>query len=87
MPESDNTQYIAYHVGLLQEFKALIEPQAPFSQPNECTEEDKTFIHTLTQLCQFDPYSEDANQQGQWLIGRIISAYSHLTPQLPRDLL
>lgn len=82
------TQYINYHVGLLNEFKASSETQAPFIlEKTDLTEDDHTFIDSLYRLCQIKHYTEEVNEQGQWLIGRIISAYSHLTPLLSRDLL
>jgi hypothetical protein len=81
------TQYTDYHVGLLKEFKEAAQTQAPFILSSELTEDDNEFINTLNTLCQTAHYTEVLNEQGQWLVGRIISAYSHLTPLLPRDLL
>jgi hypothetical protein len=81
------TQYTDYHVDLLKEFKEAAQTQAPFILSRELTEDDNEFINTLNTLCQTVHYTEVLNEQGQWLVGRIISAYSHLTPLLPRDLL
>jgi len=88
------TQYVSYHVGLLQQFKAAVDPYPPFSYVDadqtdapQLTEDDQEFINTLDHLCELEAYDETANHQGQWLVARIISAYSHLTHLLPRDIL
>ncbi len=84
------TQYIHYHVGLLQQFKAAVQSAPPFSYSEDdplLSEDDQELISTLNLLCEIDSYTETSNQQGQWLVGRIISAYSHLTHVLPRDIL
>ncbi|MFT5117133.1 MAG: hypothetical protein ACI9NY_000661 [Kiritimatiellia bacterium] len=81
------TQYINYHVNLLLEFKAATELLPPFIQNAAFTDADQEFINTFEQLCQISQHSDSVNIQGQWLISRIVSTYSHLTPLLTRDLL
>lgn len=81
------TQYIHYHVGLLKEFKASASQQLPFISENLSSEEDAAFIDTLNELAEMETYCEDLNEKGQWLVGRVVSTYSHLMPLLSRDLL
>ncbi len=84
------TQYVRYHVDLLKKFKAANATQSPFNGEDigdQLSESDEEFINTYTQLCDATHYNESLYEQGQWMIGRIISTYSHLTPELPRDLL
>lgn len=80
------TQYINYHVGLLQEFKASSTQQAPFIS-DTIEEEHVEFMNALTQLSEMTQYTDAMNEKGQWLISRVVSAYSHLMPLLSRDLL
>lgn len=81
------TQYINYHVGLLKEFKAFSAQHPPFNNEHAITEEDADFISALHQLSEMTQYTETMNEKGQWFIGRVVSAYSHLMPLLSRDLL
>jgi len=81
------TQYLSYHVGLLQEFKASTEKQPPFINDTPLREEDQALVDTLNLLCDTTQYSDHTSERGQWFVGRIVSAYSHLMPLLPRDLL
>lgn len=80
------TQYIQYHVGLLQGFKESAQSQFPFNSDTDPTEDDKEFIRIFEELCQSTHYTDTLNAQGQWALTRIISTYSHLTPLLARDL-
>lgn len=81
------TQYINYHVGLLQEFKASVMTQMPFFTEESANEEHTEFVQTLEALAEMTQYSEAMNEKGQWLISRVVSTYSQLMPALPRDLL
>jgi hypothetical protein len=82
------TQYLAYHVGLLQNFKAAIQKQPPYhTNLADLTEMDTKFMQVLDELCEVETYSEDVIAKGQWLVERIISGYNQFMPVLPRDLL
>ena len=89
------TQYLNYHVSLLTEFKTLITKQPPFNlagssdetNTESLSEQDQQTLDTLDALCKIEHYHEPASEQGQWLISRIVSTYSHLMPLLNRDLL
>jgi glutamate synthase domain-containing protein 3 len=81
------TQYINYHVGLLQKFKDSIQAEAAFLSTEQLTEEDAEFFNTLNELSQTSHYTETTSEKGQWLINRTVSAYSQFMPLLPRDLL
>ena len=81
------TQYIHYHVELLKEFNTAIHQQPPFRTPETLTEEDQRFQSVLNTLSTMTRYSEHDNEQGQWLVGRVVSTYFHLMPLLARDLL
>lgn len=81
------TQYLHYHVGLLKEFKEQSRQQSPFSSDTLVREEDHEWLTALEELSQLEHYTESAMERGQWLIGRVVSTYSHLMPLLSRDLL
>lgn len=81
------THYLHYHVGLLQEFKEQTCKQPPFSVSDAFSEEEQQWLNTLESLCQLEHFTEAASEQGQWLLSRVVSTYSHLMPLLPRDLL
>ena len=89
---SHYTQYVSYHVGLLNDFKgqAGIYPpfiDAEYTHAEDIDEGHQAFVDTLEKLCQITHYTDTASEQGQWLVSRIVSSYSHLMPLLPRDLL
>ena len=81
------TQYLKHHVDLLQAFSDTAQKTAPFSQPELSDDDTNTFIETLKTLCEMPEYNDDMNEKGQWLVSRVVSAYSHLMPALHRDLL
>jgi len=79
--------YLNHHVTLLNEFKKLCEQEYPFNDKPLKDEDHTVFLETLSTLCALKKYSDGTNEKGQWLISRIVSAYSHLMPEVPRDLL
>ncbi len=82
------TQYFDYHVGLLEKFKSSVQALPPFQiSLMALTETDTTFMARLDTLCAYQHCDEEMIVQGQWFIERIVSAYNHLLPYLPRDLL
>ena len=81
------TQYLKHHVDLLEAFYQSAQQAAPFSQIELHDEDTDAFITTLKQLCEMSEYNDDISEKGQWLTGRVVSAYSHLMPLLSRDLL
>ncbi len=81
------TQYLNHHVTLLNEFKNFCEQEYPFNDKTLEDEDHALFLETLSSLCALKNYSDSTNEKGQWLISRIVSAYSHLMPEVPRDLL
>jgi hypothetical protein len=81
------TQYLKHHVDLLQAFSDSAQQATPFTQPDLNNEDESAFIATLKKLCEMPEYNDDMNEKGQWLVSRVVSAYSHLMPLLNRDLL
>jgi hypothetical protein len=81
------TQYLKHHVDLLQQFKTASEKLPPFIQTEENNEDDAEWLGALDQLCNMNDHNEEMNGQGQRLVLRVVSTYSHLMPLLSRDLL
>jgi len=81
------TQYLKHHVDLLQQFKTASEKLPPFIQTEENNEDDAEWLGALDQLCNMKDHNEEMNGQGQRLVLRVVSTYSHLMPLLSRDLL
>jgi hypothetical protein len=76
--------YFDFHLNLLTAFAAELKAQAPFCL-SECSQEDQDFLNELTQLPNIG--GSEHLIQGQLLLCRIVAAYPHLMPLLPRDLL
>lgn len=76
--------YLEFHLRLLNAFLERAKQQPPFSLET-CEQEDQDFFRELTEL----PHSGGADLliQGQQLFCRIVAAYPHLMPLVPRDLL
>lgn len=76
--------YSEFHMRLLTAFIDRTKEQPPFCL-EDCNQEDQDFLLELTEL----PNSGGAHllMQGQQLFCRIVAAYPHLMPLLPRDLL
>ncbi|MFT6101575.1 MAG: hypothetical protein ACJATV_000005 [Granulosicoccus sp.] len=81
------TQYLKHHVDLLQQFKTASEKLPPFIQTKENNEDDVEWLGALDQLCNMNDHNEELNRQGQRLVLRVVSTYSHLMSLLSRDLL
>lgn len=76
--------YVDFHLNLLNAFTAELKTQAPFCL-EDCAQEDRDFLHELNQLPNIG--GSEHLIQGQQLLCRIVAAYPHLMPLLPRDLL
>lgn len=76
--------YFDFHMRLLNAFIERAKDQPPFCL-EDCAQEDRDFFLELSEL----PNSGGAPLliQGQQLFCRIVAAYSHLMPLVPRDLL
>jgi len=76
--------YSEFHLRLLTAFIDRAKEQPPFCL-EDCDQEDQDFFLELTEL----PNSggTDLLIQGQQLFCRIVAAYPHLMPLVPRDLL
>ena len=76
--------YFEFHIGLLNAFTERVKEQQPFCL-EDCDQEDQNFLNELKEL----PNSGGADllMQGQQLFCRIVAAYPHLMPLVPRDLL
>jgi hypothetical protein len=76
--------YSEFHMRLLTAFIERTKEQPPFCLEG-CNQEDQDFLLELTEL----PNSGGVHllMQGQQLFCRIVAAYPHLMPLLPRDLL
>lgn len=76
--------YYEFHMRLLDAFITQAKEQPPFHL-EDCAQEDRDFLLELTEL----PNSggSDLLIQGQHLFCRIVAAYPHLMPLVPRDLL
>jgi len=76
--------YSEFHMRLLTAFIDSTKEQPPFCL-EDCNQEDQDFLLELTVL----PNSGGAHllMQGQQLFCRIVAAYPHLMPLVPRDLL
>lgn len=82
------TQYFDYHLDLLNKFRGKIQTHSPYSNKLlELSESDREFMDTLDSLCRSNHFNESLAEKGQWLVARIVGAYSHLMPLLPRDIL
>jgi len=83
-PEDYDKAYLDFHLQMLSTFINRIKVQPPFSL-EDCNQEDQDYLNQLIQL----PHSEGSEHliQGQYLLCRIVAAYPHLMPLLPRDLL
>lgn len=77
-------EYQQFHTTLLTDFIHLAQQQPPFCV-DECETDDAEFIQRLKTLPTLQ--GEQFNIQGQTLLCKIVSAYSHLMPLLSRDLL
>ena len=82
---SYDQEYYTYHLELLATFSGQIQQLPPFNA-EPLHEDDREFITALTEL-QGQPQGISFLEQGQVLMCRVISAYSHLMPLLYRDLL
>jgi hypothetical protein len=76
--------YSEFHKRLLSAFIDSIKEQLPFCL-EDCNQEDQDFFLELAEL----PNSGGTHLliQGQQLFCRIVAAYPHLMPLVPRDLL
>lgn len=76
--------YVEFHLHLLNAFIAQAEQQPPFCL-EDINLDDQEFIAELKQLPQTE--GPELLNQGQQLLCKIVAAYPHLMPILPRDLL
>ena len=77
--------YHSYHVNLLRDMTRQIAQQPPFINTNPSADECE-FIAQLENL-NTNPYGSDFLINGQDLLCKIVSGYSHLMPLVYRDLL
>jgi len=79
-----DTAYFDFHMQLLATFIKHVKEQPPFCLET-CHQDDQDFLHELTEL----PNSGGSVLliQGQQLFCRIVAAYPHCMPLVPRDLL
>lgn len=85
MSNAPDANYSDFHVRLLENLVDLIKIQPPFS--NEYPDaDDSAFLESLKQLVE-QPRNDDYLADGQQLLCKIVAAYPHLMPILPRDLL
>lgn len=75
-----------YHRELLSNLCQTIRQQAPFCGA-EIQPDEQIFLDQLENLVHQLDGDEDVNFNGQQLLCKIISSYSHLTPLVARDLL
>lgn len=83
-PAQIDIDYLAFHLKLLNAFIAQTEQQVPFCL-TECESEHMEFLTKLKELTQIG--NTELLIQGQALFCRIVAAYPHLMPIVPRDLL
>lgn len=76
-------QYVQFHRKLLQ---ALQQAAAQAMPVNELSEEDQTLLSQLDLLANSKSFDETFIATGQQALCRIVAAYPHLAPQVPRDL-
>ena len=76
--------YFDFHLNLLKAFTTELKAQAPFCLV-DCPQEDQDFLNEFIQLPNIG--GSEHLIQGQELLCRIVAAYPHLMPLLPRDLL
>lgn len=76
-------QYVQFHRKLLQ---ALQQAAAQAMPVNELSEEDQTLLSQLDLLANSKSFDETFIATGQQSLCRIVAAYPHLAPQVPRDL-
>lgn len=76
--------YYEFHMRLLHAFVTQVKEQPPFHF-EDCEQEDREFLQELVEL----PNSggSDLLIQGQYVFCKIVAAYPHLMPLVPRDLL
>ncbi len=78
--------HFLFHQQLLQNLLSQVRQQPPFTHEHP-SEQDQLFIEQLEQLSQANAIDESFSQLGQQLLCRVIAAYPHITPLMPRDLL
>jgi len=76
--------YFDFHLNLLNTFIGQLKQQPPFCIDN-IDSDDKSFLLELSQLPKVG--GSELLIQGQQLFCRIVAAYPHLMPLVPRDLL
>jgi len=78
--------YFELQLSLLKRLVALVEQTEPFTT-SPMAESDEEFFHSLIRLTQdMENHEGDYLYQGQQVLSRIVSAYPHITPVIPRDL-
>ncbi len=81
MPDS----YTLYHQRLLRQLVEAVARQSPFCSADAATAHSE-FLGRLQNLLKLSPADPDYLHRGQQLICRIVAAYPHITPLVPRDL-
>ena len=76
--------YFDFHIKLLNAFISKAKEQPPFCY-EDCDQDDKNFLIELNQLPEVG--GSEFLIQGQNVFCRIVAAYPHLMPIVPRDLL
>ena len=77
--------FLLFHLNLLNAFVENIQQQPPFNS-DICSENDRSFLQALTDLCSSSA-KPDFLAQGQELMCKVVTQYPHLMPLLYRDLL
>jgi len=84
MPSSPVHRQQAFYRRLLSQMIMAVQQQPPFIL-DDCEDEHIEFLRTLEALPTLG--ESEYSLQGQQMLCRIIAAYPHLTPLIPRDLL
>ena len=78
--------HLQHHQTLILALYDFCKASLPFIS-DQASETDQEFINKLEQLSKSTQLTDDFIQTGQHLISQIIGSYSHITPNVSRDLL
>ena len=82
--------YFDHHIALLKALHdvchAGLAPSAQYQHSEARNTADQEILDTLEVLVQSSTYDDTFQQQGQWLIDRIVSRYPQFTAHVHREL-
>ncbi len=81
-----NSQYIHFHRSLLQGLQKIAHSAIDTSDQQTASEDDLELLQNLDYLAECDPFTDTFFSTGQQALCRIVAAYPHLAPHIPRDL-